>query len=100
MRITSVRLVGVCLGVLLLTSLGVLAGSHEQIASKTGLAPDLFNELTIDVNGTELALFIVAINERVFSSKISPALQENLRHHVGKNALYVNPTVEQVVNSF
>jgi hypothetical protein len=92
--------VGVCLGVLLLTSLGILAGSHEQIASETGLTPDLFNELTVDVNGTELALFIVVVNERVFSSKISPALQENLRHYVGKNALYVNPTVEQVVNSF
>jgi hypothetical protein len=92
--------VGVCLSVLLLTSLGIFAGSHEQIASETDLAPDLFNELTVDVNGTELALFIVAINERVFSSKISTALQENLRHYVGKNALYVNPTVEQVVNSF
>lgn len=100
MHVTLARRVGVCLSVLLLTSLGILAGSHEQIASKLDLAPDLFNELTVDVNGTELALFIVAINERIFSSKISPALQENLRHYVGKNALYVNPTVEQVVNSF
>ncbi len=100
MRVTLARRVGVCLSVLLLTSLGILAGSHEQIASKLDLAPDLFNELTVDVNGTELALFIVAINERIFSSKISPALQENLRHYVGRNALYVNPTVEQVVNSF
>jgi len=100
MRVTLARRVGVCLSVLLLTSLGILAGSHEQIASKIDLAPDLFNELTVDVNGTELALFIVVINERAFSSKISPTLQENLRHYVGKNALYVNPTVEQVVNSF
>jgi len=40
MRITLARRVGVCLSVLLLTSLGILAGSHEQIASKTG--PGLF----------------------------------------------------------
>jgi hypothetical protein len=100
MRKTLAGWVGVCLLLFLLTGLGVLAGSHEQIASKTGLDPDLFNELTIDVGGTELGIFIVAVDERAFSSRIAPTLRENLSPYVGRNALYVNPTVKQVVDAF
>ena len=33
MRITLARRVGICLSVILLTSLGIFAGSHEQISS-------------------------------------------------------------------
>ncbi len=86
----------------LLVGLSVLAQSHEQIASQTGLDPDLFATLTIDVGGKELRLFMVYVNERAFDSGITrnEKLRQILLLYVGSNALYINPNVKQVVDSF
>ncbi len=85
---------------LLLVQLVVLAGTPEQVASKTGLDQDLFATLNVEVNGTKLGVFVVAVTDRALQSKISEKLLETLRPYVGKNVLYVNPTVESVVSSF
>jgi len=86
----------------LLVGISVLAQSHEQIASQTGLDPDLFATLTIDVGGKELRLFMVYVNERAFDSGITrnEKLRQILLLYVGSNALYINPNVKQVVDSF
>lgn len=99
-RATLAGRVGLCLLIMLVVGTGLLAGPHGQIASRTGLDPDLFNVLTVDVGGTEMVLFIVVIDERIFFSRISPVLRERLRPYIGKNALYINPTVEQLVDTF
>jgi hypothetical protein len=80
----------------------VLAQSADQIASETGLDRDLVGVLRVDVGGTELAIIVVYVNERAFQSGISknPTLYHRLFPYVGKNALYINPTVEHVVSSF
>lgn len=85
---------------LLLVQLVVFAGTPEQVASKTGLDQDLFATLNVQVNGTKLGVFIVAVTERALHSRVSEKLLETLRPYVGKNVLYVNPTVESVVPSF
>lgn len=85
---------------LLLIGLSVFAGTPEQVASKTGLDQDLFSTLNVDVNGTQLGVFIVAVTERALHSKVSAKLMAALRPYVGKNVLYINPTVKQVVSSF
>ncbi len=79
---------------------GVLAETHQQVAFQTGLPPDLFSELTVNVNGTDLGIIIVAIDQRAFNSRISSSLRETLAPYTGENALYVNLTVKQVVSSF
>lgn len=85
---------------LLLMSFGVLAETHEQLATNTALASDLFNEITVSVNGTDLGIFLVAVDQRAFNSRVSAALRETLTPYVGRNALYVNLTVKEVVPSF
>jgi hypothetical protein len=74
----------------------VAASDQAEVASRTGLAPDLFVTLTVDTGGRELALFLVYVDERAFQSKISPDLRQSLLPYVGRNALFVNPTVEEV----
>jgi hypothetical protein len=100
MRITLAGRAGLLLLVFLLRSLVLFAGTPEQIASKTGLDQDLFATITVDVGDTQLAVLAVAIIDRAFSSRISGHLREQLLPYVGKNALYINPTVNEVVNSF
>ncbi len=78
----------------------VFAATDAQIAEKTGLAPDLFIQLTVPVGGDTLGIFIVYITDRTFDSRISPSLRQTLYPYVGKNALYVNPSVKKVVDSF
>lgn len=82
----------------LVLAVGVAVAASEQaeVASRTGIAPDLFVTLTVDAGGRELALFIVYIDERAFQSKISPDLRQSLQPYVGRNALFINPTVEKV----
>ncbi len=76
------------------------AATEAQIAEKTGLAPDLFVQLTVPVGGQDLGIFIVYITDRTFNSRISPTLRTELLPYVGRNALYVNPSVKGVVDSF
>ncbi len=85
---------------LFFVGLCVLAQSVNQIASETGLDRDLVGVLNINAGGTELAIIVVYINERAFQSGISknPNLYHRLFPYVGQNALYINPTVEQVVS--
>lgn len=90
----------VVLLVLLLVQFSLLAGTPQEIASKTGLDQDLFSTLTVDVNGTQLGIFIVAVTERALYSRVSSSLASKLSSYVGKNALYINPTVKKVVSSF
>ncbi len=80
--------------------IGAVSQTHEEIASRTGLDPDLFVELSSSVDGAEVQVFAVFVAERTLSSKISPALYDRLLPYVGRNALYVNPTVKDVVSSF
>ena len=84
----------------LLMGVGALSQTHEEIASRTGLDPDLFVELSSSVGGAEVKVFVVFVTERTFASKISPALHDWLLPYVGRNALYVDPTVKDVVSSF
>lgn len=90
------------LAFLLILSLCVtgFAATDAQIAEKTGLAPDLFVQLTVPVGGEDLGIFIVYIADRTFNSHIFPPLRAELLPYVGKNALYVNPLVKSVVDSF
>ncbi len=100
MRITLSGRAGLLLLVFLLRSLVLFAGTPEQIASKTGLDQDLFATITVDVGDTQLAVFVVAITDRTFSSNISGHLRQQLLPYVGKNALYINPTVDEIVDVF
>ncbi len=90
------------LAFLLILSLGAagFAATEAQIAQKTGLSPDLFVQLTVPVGGEDLGIFIVYITERTFNSHISPTLRNELLPYVGRNALYVNPSVKGVVDAF
>ena len=94
------RAVGWALLLLWAVSFFVCAASRDQFAQETGLDSDLVNLVKLDVNGTELTIVFVFINERTFQSKISAELSEYLRPYVGQNAIYVNPSVEAIVNSF
>jgi len=85
---------------ILLAQFVLFAGAPEQIASKTGLDQDLFSTLNLEVNGTQLSVFVVAVTDRAFNSRVSEQLLATLRPYVGRNALYVNPTVEEVMPSF
>ena len=76
------------------------ADPRLQFANETGLDFDLINVIQVDVGGVELTVVFVYINERTFSSKISPALRETLQPYIGRNAFYVNPSVEGVVSQF
>ncbi len=90
----------VLLLMMLLVQLAVFASAPDQIAAKTGLDQDLFATLETTVNGTSLAVFLVAVTDRCLQSKVSEKLRGILQSYVGKNVLYVNPTVENVVSSF
>lgn len=87
---------------LLLGSMSFLlcAAPRDQFAQETGLDPDLVNLVSLDVNGTELTITFVYINERTFQSSISLELSGILQPYVGQNAIYVNPSIDGVVASF
>lgn len=86
---------------LLLCCAGSLcADPRDQFARETGLDIDLVNLVKVDIGGVELTVVFVFITERTFQSKISPALRAALQPYVGRNAFYVNPSIEQVVDRF
>ena len=78
----------------------VFADPREQFARETGLDLDLIGVVQVEVGGIELTVTFVFVNERTFSSKISAELRATLLPYVGRNALYVNPSIEQVVEQF
>jgi len=76
------------------------ADPRERFAEETGLDLDLIGVAQVEVGGFELTVTFVFINERTFHSKISLDLRAALSPYVGQNALYVNPSVEEVVSQF
>lgn len=91
---------GCALLLLWLVSFLLCADSRDQFAQETGLDPDLVSLVKVNVNGTELTIVFVFINERTFQSMISAELSGHLRPYVGQNAIYVNPSVDAIVGSF
>jgi hypothetical protein len=85
--------------ILLLAGLGY-ADPRERLAQETGIDLDLIDVLQAEVDGIELTIVFVFINERTFDSKISGELRAALTPYVRRNAFYVNPSVEQVVAQF
>jgi len=94
------RAVGWALVMLWAVSFFVCADSRDQFAQETGLDPDLVSLIKVDVDGTEMTIVFVFINERTFRSKISAELSAHLQPYVGQNAIYVNPSVDAIVGSF
>ncbi len=92
--------VALCVSLLLVFAFAgsVFADSRDRFAQETGLDLDLISILQTTVNGTELTIVFVFINDRTFQSKISAELRAVLLPYVGRNAFYVNPSIEQVVS--
>lgn len=78
----------------------VFAEARDEFARETGLDIDLINVLNVDVGGTQLTVVFVFINERALASRVDPTLRQTLLPFVGRNALYVNPSVKEVVGWF
>lgn len=87
------------LSVFLVSSVA-LSGEREEFARQAGLDSDLVGLIQLDVDGVQLTVVFVFVNERTFASRISPALREELLPYLGKNAIYVNPNVKEVVSQF
>jgi hypothetical protein len=81
-------------------SLFAVSDPRDEFATETGLDRDLVNLVQIDVGGIELTVTFVYINERTFQSKISAELSWTLQSYIGQNAIYVNPSIDAVVDSF
>jgi hypothetical protein len=100
-RTTTMRRAAICaLLFVWAVSLFTAADPRDQFAQETGLDPDLINLVKTDVAGTELTITFVFINERTFESGISARLSELLVPYVGQNAIYVNPSIDDVVDAF
>ena len=67
---------------------------------RTGLDADLSAQFSVEANGQRLDFFLVYLNKRAFNSNISEDLSQRLSAYEEANALYVNPTIDQVVDSF
>jgi len=74
--------------------------TRDRFAQETGLDVDLINVIKLDVGDTELTIVFVFINERTFSSDISERLRQVLLPYVGRNAIYVNPSIQAVLAEF
>lgn len=81
-------------------SLFSFADERDKFAAETGLDADLINLVQLEVNGTQLTVTFVYINERTFQSQISADLSWALQPYVGQNAFYVNPSIDTVVGTF
>ncbi|MEW5825837.1 MAG: hypothetical protein AB1778_03315 [Candidatus Bipolaricaulota bacterium] len=87
----------------LLVFLLCVAGSADvrtDLALRTGLDPDLVGVLQIDDVGTQVTIVLVFLDARAFESRMSPALRALLAPFVGRNALYVNPSVSTSAGGF
>ncbi len=89
----------VCLLAFVIVAL-VAITSCGQVGIQTGLDGDLSAQLSVQVNGQRLDLFLVYLNKRAFNSEISEDLSHELSPYEEANALYVNPTVKLAVDSF
>lgn len=100
MRSLAGRMLVVSSLLALLLGAAAFADDRTQFARETGLDPDLVGVVKLDVDGTELTVVFVFINERTFDSKISASLRATLLPYVGRNAFYVNPNIKSVVSQF
>lgn len=101
MQITGVGRLLIVTSLLVFLFVGAAhADPRERFAQETGLNLDLIGVLQVEVDGVELTVTFVFINERTFNSKISAELRVALLPYVGRNAFYVNPSIEQVVSLF
>jgi hypothetical protein len=101
MQITGVGRIFIVSSLLVFLFVGLAyADPRERFAQETGLDLDLIGVVQVEVDGVELTVAFVFINERTFNSKISAELRVALLPYVGRNAFYVNPSIEQVVSRF
>jgi hypothetical protein len=85
---------------LFLLSGAALADARQEFAQETGLAPGLIGVVQTDVGGTEMTVVFVFVNDRALDSRVSPTLRQTLLPYIGRNALYVNPSIRAVVGQF
>jgi hypothetical protein len=76
------------------------ADPRQRFAEETGLDLDLIGVVQAEVGGFELTITFVFVNDRTFDSKVSAELRLALTPYIGLNAVYVNPSIEQVVSQF
>jgi hypothetical protein len=101
MQITGVGRILIVSSLLVFLFAGLVhADPRQRFAQETGLDLDLIGIVQVEVDGIELTVTFVFINERTFDSKISGELRAALLPYVGRNAFYVNPSIEQVVAQF
>lgn len=77
-----------------------MGDDRSEFARETGLDIDLVGVIQVNVDGTELTVVFVYINDRTFDSKISASLRATLLPYLGRNAIYVNPNIKSVVSWF
>ncbi len=77
-----------------------LGDPRDDFARETGLDSDLIGVIQVDVGGTEMTIAFVFVDARALESHVSPSLRQALQPYVGRNALYVNPSVRDVVSRF
>jgi len=93
-------LIAASLLVLVLAGSAGAADPRQRFAEETGLDLDLIGVVQTDVGGIELTITFVFINERTFNSKVSADLRLALMPYIDRNAVYVNPSIEQVLSRF
>lgn len=77
-----------------------LGDPRDDFARETALDSDLIGVIQVDVGGTEMTIACVFIDARALESHVSPSLRQALQPYVGRNALYVNPSVRDIVSHF
>jgi hypothetical protein len=85
---------------LLCAAASALGDPRDDFARETGLDSDLIGVIQVDVGGTEMTIAFVFVDARALESHVSPSLRQALQPYVGRNALYVNPSVRDVVSHF
>jgi hypothetical protein len=73
------------------------ADARQEFAQETGLDLDLIGVIQTAIGGTEMTIVFVFVNDRALDSRVSPTLRQTLLPYVGRNALYINPSVRLVV---
>jgi len=85
---------------LLCAASAALGDPRDDFARETGLDSDLIGVIQVDAGGTEMTIAFVFVDARALESHVSPSLRQALQPYVGRNALYVNPSVRDVVSHF
>ncbi|MCI2426090.1 hypothetical protein LM597_01510 [Candidatus Acetothermia bacterium] len=78
-----------CMIVILGGTLVFGADKIDTIAQQTGLDRDLIGLISVEIEGTTLAITFIYVNERTLMSRISPVLRRQLLPYVEANAIVV-----------